>query len=250
MNKIEQIKQYQKQQMSVILLQPKDKKPLLSSWAEFQSRRGTEEEVMEWFEKWPDANIGIVTGQVSGIDVVDFDTEEAFEQAKQNGLPDVPMVQTARGCHLYFKHTDGLRKGKNQQSLPDVDLQADGAYVVAPPSFHESGVQYKWVTDSNFDVDQLPTVPDWVIEKIHSPVQKTKRRKSKIAKQKGNMTMHEGSRNVTLASHVGRWIQQGLSFDETLEQAKKFNLNFKPPLDEQEVRYVVGSILKTHNRSK
>ena len=49
------------------------KKPLLPSWEPYQHRRPTEEEVREWFTKWPNANIGLVTGVVSGCWVLDLD---------------------------------------------------------------------------------------------------------------------------------------------------------------------------------
>ena len=37
------------------------KVPLIS-WKEFQTRLPTEYEVSSWFDRWPNANIGIVTG--------------------------------------------------------------------------------------------------------------------------------------------------------------------------------------------
>jgi hypothetical protein len=49
------------------------KRPVLGSWLEYQKRLATREEVREWFRLEPDANIGIVTGKVSGLVVVDFD---------------------------------------------------------------------------------------------------------------------------------------------------------------------------------
>jgi hypothetical protein len=56
---------------SVIPLMPKSKKPA-KSWKEYQRRFPTDEELNEWFKE--DKNeIGIVTGELSAIAVIDFD---------------------------------------------------------------------------------------------------------------------------------------------------------------------------------
>lgn len=49
-----------------------DKKPLIS-WKEFQDRKPTMEEVDKWLEQFPDMQLGIVTGKISGIIVVDIE---------------------------------------------------------------------------------------------------------------------------------------------------------------------------------
>jgi hypothetical protein len=51
------------------------KKPLVK-WQEFQERLATPEEVAGWWKKWPDANVGIVTGAISNLVVVDTDGPE------------------------------------------------------------------------------------------------------------------------------------------------------------------------------
>jgi len=50
----------------------KNKIPLIS-WKEFQGRYATHEEIKKWFEKYPDAQLGIVTGAISNLLVVDLE---------------------------------------------------------------------------------------------------------------------------------------------------------------------------------
>jgi len=57
---------------SVIPLKPGDKVPAIE-WKQFQKRIATDGEVTEWF-KGGKRNIGIVTGSISGLAVVDVDT--------------------------------------------------------------------------------------------------------------------------------------------------------------------------------
>jgi hypothetical protein len=69
---------YAAQAFSVIPIQAREKRPLIA-WEGFQTRRATEEEPSAWWSKWPDANVGIVTGAVSGLVVIDLDTVEASD---------------------------------------------------------------------------------------------------------------------------------------------------------------------------
>lgn len=116
-------------------------------------------ELREWFIGAPN-NIGIVTGELSGIAVVDLDTEGAAEFAKKNGFFDnCPRVQTANGYHLHFKFLDGLRNFQNRDDLPGIDLRAEGRYVVVPPSVHESGDVYRWCEGKSLSDIPLPDFP-------------------------------------------------------------------------------------------
>ena len=54
------------------------KTPLVQ-WKPYQSARAPWSQIETWYSQNPDANIGIVTGAISGIVVVDFDSQEAFE---------------------------------------------------------------------------------------------------------------------------------------------------------------------------
>jgi hypothetical protein len=135
--------EYYKKRYSIIPVGD-DKKPLVA-WKEYQERRAGEDECAGWWTVWPGANIGIVTGKISGITVVDCDTAEAI-QALEDTLPDsflCPIAQTPRGGrHYYFPYQPELRTGA--EILPGVDIRNDGGYVVAPPSMVPRGV-YEWI---------------------------------------------------------------------------------------------------------
>tara|TARA_B100001964_G_scaffold167909_1_gene184421 strand:+ start:1558 stop:2022 length:465 start_codon:yes stop_codon:yes gene_type:complete len=108
------------------------KKPLIS-WLEFQKRHPTKEEIRRWWKKYPDANVAIVTGKISGIVVVDFDSKEAIEFAKKNNFDKAPLVETKRGYHAYYKYQEGVGNKVNVAGVK-LDLRGDGGYVIAPPS--------------------------------------------------------------------------------------------------------------------
>lgn len=103
--------------------------------------------IRKWAETWPDANVAVATGRQSGIIVIDIDGPEGIEsiqatQKQLEKLPAGPTVKTGNGWHLYFRHPDFEVRSRTG-ILPGVDIRADGAYVIAPPSLHANGSSYQ-----------------------------------------------------------------------------------------------------------
>ena len=115
----------------------KDKRPWIA-WAPYQERRVTPEELEEWRRRHPGANVGIVTGGISGIVVLDVDGPAGAEELKKRHLPPTPTATTGKGTHYYFRHPGGVVRTMIRR-LPELDLKGDGGYVMAPPSVHPSG---------------------------------------------------------------------------------------------------------------
>jgi hypothetical protein len=143
------------------------KQPLVR-WQSYQSERASEATVREWWARWPAADIGIVTGAVSGLVVLDLDHFDPEELLAHSGgsLPRTPIVQTARGYHVYFEHPG--RAVRNRAGLlPGVDLRGDGGFVLAPPSLHASGHRYTWKV-SPTEAPVVP-IPEWLHKLLAAP---------------------------------------------------------------------------------
>jgi putative DNA primase/helicase len=123
------------------------------TWEPYQQRLPTEVEVVRWWQMCPDANIGIVTGAISGIIVLDIDGSEVEH-------PTTPISLTGNGMHIFYRHPGERVHGFVR---PGMDLKGDGGYVVAPPSIHPSGRRYEWQIDP-FIEPVAP--PDWLMEMI------------------------------------------------------------------------------------
>src|SRR6266566_7723569 len=123
---------------------PGGKDPLLTSWKDYQARSPTQTEVTQWFTKWPDANVAVVTGQGSGIVVVDIDSQEG-EDALRSLCGDVRTLTslTSRGRHLPFPHPGNAVRNA-LKILPGIDVKGDGGYILVQPSIHPSGKPYQW----------------------------------------------------------------------------------------------------------
>lgn len=111
----------------------KDKRPLIQ-WKEFQTRLATIDEVERWWKDYPEAQIGIVTGKISNLTVVDVEFG-----GDPNFLPqDTMIVKTGGGgWHYYYKFFEGVTNKARIREL--VDIRSEGGFVVAPPSQTSKG---------------------------------------------------------------------------------------------------------------
>lgn len=169
----EAAKRYLARGWSVLPLRPLDKRPL--RWENLQNERPCEDDIAEWFQRWPDANVGIVTREISNLIVLDVDpkhggdaTLERLEHRFRPLSATVEAVTGGGGRHLFFAHSGDLTR--NRAGLTQgVDLRGDGGYIVAPPSIHPSGCPYTWVTGRGPDEITLAPLPHWVIAPIRGP---------------------------------------------------------------------------------
>lgn len=123
---------------SVIPIVPGKKRPAIS-WQEYQQRLAVQDELDSWFNNGE--GIGVVCGQVSGLVVLDADSEEGFQSIKERMDVSVktPICKTPRGWHVYFHHPGGFVPN-GVRVIDGVDIRGDGGQVVAPPT-----PGYKWI---------------------------------------------------------------------------------------------------------
>lgn len=219
------------------------KHPVLLQWKEYQSRPATEEEINDWWTRWPRANIGIVTGAVSGIIVLDVDGPTGEETIKTHRLA-LPPTRCAKtgggGWHYYFRHP-GEQISNFVKKLPGIDLRADGGYVVAPPSLHSSGNRYEWsINPAQAD---LADPPNWLLELIQTT------KTGRLDPEEWEKDIPEGQRNEELTRRAGSLLARGIPAAEVLTMLLAWNeKHCKPPLLEKEVRAIVESIAKRESQ--
>jgi len=146
------------------------KNPRLSSFEEFHYRIPTPGEWERWARKWPDSNIGMITGYHHNYIALDFDEVLTYDVwLKKWGQNELAAglqmsqptwtVKTRRGFHVWFQtRTD---PGKSRIFVKDgleVLLRAKGGYCIVPPSIHHTGTPYKTVCNV------LPMVVESVLD--------------------------------------------------------------------------------------
>lgn len=179
-------------------------------------------------------NIGVQTGKVSGIIVLDIDSQNAFEKANIEMLPETPIVKTGKGWHYYFKYQEGIRNSVGKIA-EKIDVRSDNGYVVSPPSIHpDTAKPYEWVV-TPWECP-LAEFPKELLKKLQEPIIHN-------PKTYDIQMIAEGQRNATLASLAGTMRNRGFSFEaiyKAIEQENQEKCN--PPLDEREVRMIAESI--------
>jgi len=239
---------------SVVPVPPGSKVPYIK-WKPYQTRRAETHEITAWFVKWPDANIAVITGEISNLCVIDFDGPgalEAFEN-KICQLPQTIIQNTGRpegGCHYLFHYPGGGIRNSSGEICENVDIRGQGGLVVVAPSVHKSGRHYEWtnVDPGLMGLDDLLDLPGEVIEWV----QKHKRRRCESrpgGKDPGEpekgLTLKpvpHGRRDVQLTRLCGRWLGKGLDRAEVEKLALAWNADLEEPMENDQVLKVVNSI--------
>lgn len=260
------------QHCSVIPLRPKDKTPLAAvlpvewddakkesrrSWKEYQSRTATEDEVRGWFRQYPDLNIGLVCGHVSGLIALDIDGQKGVEWLKAQLKPGqmFNLWQFSRAddhshFHAFYRLPEDVDIPPSVKKIgPDVDVRGEGSYVVFAPSIHVSGCTYRLWHYESFDgsMQSLVSVPDlkFDVQLERTVVPYTGALETGSDEQFPDV--FEGERNSTAASIAGRYLAKNLSRAEVLKILQGWNWQCcKPPLSERELEGIVASMAKTH----
>ena len=114
----------------------------------FREATADARQVAAWWRRWPAANIGVPTGQVSGVEVVDVDRKAsgagfgAFARAREAGLVGgwLAVVRTpSGGAHFYFPTDPGRPQPSWQAAKAHIDFRGEGGYVIVPPSVVATG---------------------------------------------------------------------------------------------------------------
>jgi hypothetical protein len=206
-----------------------------------------EKTIRLWWEKWPDANVGIRTGRESGLAVLDEDPRNGSEksiEALEKTYGPLERTETKKtgggGRHRYYRIGTFDHLGKytpascpSREVAPGIDLKGDGGYVVAPPSLHASGNRYE---NTNEDKGRgLYSIPEWLAKPQNGA--------QRAAAPVGDV-IPEGSRNDTLASIAGTMRRRGLGEDTILAALLAENEKCSPPLERAEVEKIAHSIAR------
>jgi hypothetical protein len=155
--------------MRVFPCKVRNKEPLIN---DNLSRATTDENVIRGWWHSRDYNIGIATGEGSGVWVLDIDGDEGENtlrelEAKHGTLPSTIEAITGNGRHLYFRWPAGteIRNKQEDGEIPGIHVRGNGGYTVAPPSIHPSGRCYAWSVDS---ASEFADAPDWLIDLVTS----------------------------------------------------------------------------------
>ncbi len=228
--------EYRQRGLSVIPVGA-DKHPLIE-WSLYQTELPHPDELDAWWDRWPAANVAVVTGAISGLVVLDADGPDGLASLKALETPATTWLsKTGRlegGWQQFFAHPGSrVRIGNRAALRPGLDVRGDGGYVILPPSLHASGRRYQWLTPPG--AIALAPLPAHVLELLLAPPIVAG------APPNGDETaIPEGRRNDALYRLTRSLLRRGVSVAAALAAVLEENrTRCHPPLGEHEVREIV-----------
>lgn len=235
--------QYANIGLAVFPLIEKDKRPLTANG--FKDATTDPAKIEEWWAIHPNANVGIATGQVSGgLVAIDMDVDKEKDKDGYHTftkwcddnfliLPDSWLSITGRGgYHLFYKSAFPVPSKIGW--LEDVDIRADGGYVVAPPSIHPNGTRYEW--EQAPDEYELITSDDTEVEFIFNSVL-VDNKAGKAEPLKVPEEIPEGHRDEYMFKLACKYQAMGMSDSEMMAALMVANKErCKPPLSDKEIQ--------------
>lgn len=249
--------------IAVFPLIEKDKKPLTANG--FKDATTDPEKIEEWWSVHPNANVGIATGDMSGgLVAIDMDIDK--EKGKDGYhaflkwcdenflvLPDSWLSITGRGgYHLIYRSLFPVPSKIGW--LEDVDIRANGGYIVAPPSIHPNGTRYEWEQDPA--EYELITTDDIDVEFIMNSVLASN--KSNTEPLKVPDVIPEGHRDEFMFKLACKYQAMGMSDDAMLAALQIENkTRCQPPLTDKEIKqkvkqaqkYAKGEVVSVNDNS-
>lgn len=230
---------YARRGLKVFPLKPGAKTPATSDG--FYAGTTDEERIRAWWDKTPSANIGISTGRVSGIIVLDVDVKKekdgfhALSELSGGRIPETLEVTTPTGGkHYYFQHPHVEVRNSAGKLGEGLDVRGDGGYIVAPPSLI-NGKSYRWSNEAA----EMAALPEWF--PLDKPVaQKAKADKTFAA---------EGTRNEAIFKLACSLRGKGTIYEEAEIEVLAAAAACEPPLPEAEALRALDSAYEYPEKS-
>lgn len=235
--------------LPVFPLKPRGKLPLTVRG--FKDATTDPATVRAWWTRWPEANIGIPTGEASGWAVVDVDPRHGGDVSFERFDPPPTLVSITGGGgrHLIFKHVGGFRNSSGVIGA-GIDTRGEGGYIVVPPSVHETGALYAWEGDGEETV--LADLPDYFRPDHASRLPQLAAGNLDLTTgtpRANGQPVLPGGRNSAATSLAGQFVAQGDSVSSVLSKLRDWNATNPDPLPDPEVQKVAASVALTHVRN-
>jgi hypothetical protein len=205
-----------------------------------------------FWRRWPRANMGIATGEGSGITVIDIDPANGGERSvaalAAKGLtfpPTLRAVTPNGGWHLVYRHQPGILNWSGKIA-PGIDTRSTGGYIVAAPSRVPRKIdgvmaEYAWIDPNTGEIREdacLPAdmeiapFPAWVLDLVApKPVYRAFRSFKPISDERARGAIQrqadliakerEGNRNGALSARSfflhHNYVQSGSCGERELE---------------------------------
>ncbi|HSK82305.1 MAG TPA: bifunctional DNA primase/polymerase [Rubrobacter sp.] len=214
----------------------------------FNDASSDPERIAELFARWPGDNVGHKSGRASGTVIIDVDPRnggmESLRrlQAEHGHLPPTRLhASGGGGYHYVLRYPEGVMEVPSRPIGPGVEVKADGAGVVLPPSIHASGGKYEVLIDA-----PLAPLPWWVGELASRELRVLPGGAEQPAESRfklpENIYETASPRNRTLFDYGSSLRAHGWDHGAILTELRRVNAErCIPPMSDYEVRKIARS---------
>ncbi|WP_421903405.1 bifunctional DNA primase/polymerase [Maridesulfovibrio sp.] len=197
------------------------KRPCVSGG--FKSATNDLNQITQWWQQFPQANIGSPTGAnsfVLDIDPPHGEESLALLESQNSPLPETLTQRTGSGGrHLFFIQPADIEIRNSASKIgKGLDIRGTGGYIILPPSVHVSGDSYQWLTECS-----PAEAPAWLVELILNGSGSNSQTKQPAYVQ-SLLQVEKGTRNDSLnkvAFQVGKDIASGKADGGNVEAIAK-----------------------------
>lgn len=209
--------------LNIIPLYAREKKPILMDWSRFADTPVPPELQADWLRQYPDANIGLALGPVSGVIVIDIDTDDLkLIDAIIKILPPSPWRRKGRkGMMFAYKYSPiKTHRIKNISGETIVECLSARTQCVLPPSIHpDTQLPYEANTNLYDVLDQLCFLPEDIEELLRTALTENGVQLSHSGWSRVTEYVSSGSRDTTLTEMAGLFAFAVLRGERTLKEA-------------------------------
>lgn len=247
-----------KYKFSVVPFRGNKKGSLIPTYKEFQGRRPTEDEVREWWTKWPDAMIGVITGPVSDLMAFDFDWYKLKDTEKSplkdlvpDTIPGPICISPEGGYHKLFRYPEnGTVLNSIDGVLKGFDIKGLKGVIQMPPSINDKGLAYRWMGGRAIHEVAVQAVATPILNKVIQLIN-TKlrgvyiegrnigdangRNKAYQGVTKHNIELNQGNRGDALFHIVNSCLKGGMEVSNIYKVAEIVCKNCNPPFSVGEI---------------
>lgn len=202
-----------------IIFPVKNKQPLTKHG--FKDATNDPGQIEAWWTQWPDADVGLPTGQVNMITVIDVDNKDGNGEARLESVGyEVACGTISGGAHILSKYDSEI---KTTRGIEDqIDIRNDASYIVA--------------------YADAATYVDGQKASLRNP-DRWKKPPPPMPKFENGELIGEGYRHGYLLSMAGRLRRAGLGADEILAALEVVNENrLDPPMTPAELSKIAVSM--------
>ncbi|WP_179104336.1 bifunctional DNA primase/polymerase [Virgibacillus proomii] len=228
----------------------------------FKDATTDENQLIEWWTRYPHAGIGLPTGKINNLVVLDVDPRNNGIYSLDRLIDEyepfpytVECLTGGGGNHYYFRYDERIKKS-HIPGFEGIDIQSDGKYVVLPPSTHPSGRKYYWEESSKPVVNPIADMPNWLIDQLKQNQTNTNYNARSIEDYLMILQgVPDGNRNNSMMTLIGYLLGKGIDYRVAYMLVLLWNENNDPPLDKNIVTKAFNNILRkeasrrlTHDR--